>query len=70
MLLSPFAESDDLQVDPPLGHRSALAPQDAYNSMVDAGGAESVTPRPQELPQMMAAGKQGVLNSYWRGSIS
>ncbi|XP_063088806.1 ecto-NOX disulfide-thiol exchanger 1 isoform X4 [Cavia porcellus] len=53
-------ESDDLQVDPPLGHRSALAPQDAYNSMVDAGGAESVTPRPQELPQMMAAAADGL----------
>ena len=56
---SPFAESDDLRGDPALSHQSTPAPQDARNSIVDAGGGvESITQCPQQLPQMMAAGKR------------
>lgn len=55
---SPLAESDDLRGDPALGHPSASAPQDARNSIVDAGAVESITPCPPKLPQMMAAGKR------------
>ena len=56
-ILSPFAESDDLRGDPELSLQSASAPQDAHNSIVDVGGLESITQCPQQLPQMMAAGK-------------
>lgn len=47
----------DLRGDPALSHQSTPAPQDARNSIVDAGGVESITQCPQQLPQMMAAGK-------------
>lgn len=52
----PFPESDDLRGN---GTLSLLAPepQDARNSIVDAGGIDSITQCPQHLPQMMAAGK-------------
>uniref|UniRef100_A0A8D1KP59 Ecto-NOX disulfide-thiol exchanger 1 n=2 Tax=Sus scrofa TaxID=9823 RepID=A0A8D1KP59_PIG len=53
-------ESDDLRGDPALGHPSAPAPQDARNSIVDAGAVESITPCPPKLPQMMAAAADGL----------
>ena len=52
-----FAESDDVRGDPALSHQSAPAPRDARNSVVDAGGVESITQCSRQLPQMMAAGK-------------
>lgn len=58
LLLSPFAEPDDLlRGDPALSRQSAPGPQDARDSIVDAGGVESIARCPQQLPQMMAAGK-------------
>lgn len=54
----PFAESDDLRGDPALSHQNAPAAQDGPTSVVDAGGLESITRCPQQLPQMMAAGKR------------
>ncbi|XP_068382792.1 ecto-NOX disulfide-thiol exchanger 1 isoform X3 [Eschrichtius robustus] len=54
-------ESDDLRGDPALSHQSPPAPQDARNSIVDAGGGvESITQCPQQLPQMMAAAADGL----------
>ncbi|XP_057388906.1 ecto-NOX disulfide-thiol exchanger 1 isoform X4 [Balaenoptera acutorostrata] len=54
-------ESDDLRGDPALSHQSTPAPQDARNSIVDAGGGvESITQCPQQLPQMMAAAADGL----------
>ncbi|XP_059985453.1 ecto-NOX disulfide-thiol exchanger 1 isoform X6 [Lagenorhynchus albirostris] len=53
-------ESDDLRGDPALSHQSTPAPQDARNSIVDAGGVESITQCPQQLPQMMAAAADGL----------
>ncbi|XP_028353689.1 ecto-NOX disulfide-thiol exchanger 1 isoform X6 [Physeter macrocephalus] len=53
-------ESDDLRGDPALSHQSTPAPQDARNSIVDAGGLESITQCPQQLPQMMAAAADGL----------
>ncbi|XP_030881003.1 ecto-NOX disulfide-thiol exchanger 1 [Leptonychotes weddellii] len=53
-------ESDDLRGDPALSHQSAPAAQDAPNSVVDAGGVESITRCPQQLPQMMAAAADGL----------
>ena len=52
----PFAESDDVRGDPALSHQSTPAAQDARDSVVDAGGVESITQCSQQLPQMMAAG--------------
>ncbi|XP_059758634.1 ecto-NOX disulfide-thiol exchanger 1 isoform X5 [Balaenoptera ricei] len=54
-------DSDDLRGDPALSHQSTPAPQDARNSIVDAGGGvESITQCPQLLPQMMAAAADGL----------
>ncbi|XP_022430611.1 ecto-NOX disulfide-thiol exchanger 1 isoform X3 [Delphinapterus leucas] len=53
-------ESDDLRGDPALSHQSTPAPQDVRNSIVDAGGVESITQCPQQLPQMMAAAADGL----------
>ncbi|XP_022264048.1 ecto-NOX disulfide-thiol exchanger 1 isoform X4 [Canis lupus baileyi] len=53
-------ESDDLRGDPALSHQSAPAPQDAPNSGVDAGGVESISRCPQQLPPMMAAAADGL----------
>nr|XP_031540573.1 ecto-NOX disulfide-thiol exchanger 1 [Vicugna pacos] len=53
-------DSDDLRGDPALSHQGAPAPQDARNSVVDAGGVESITQCPQQLPQMMAAAADGL----------
>lgn len=53
-------ESNDLRGDPALSHPTAPASQDAHNSIVDAGGIESITQCPQQLPQMMAAAADGL----------
>ncbi|XP_058898183.1 ecto-NOX disulfide-thiol exchanger 1 isoform X1 [Kogia breviceps] len=53
-------ESDDLRGDPAPSHQSTPTPQDARNSVVDAGGLESITQCPQRLPQMMAAAADGL----------
>ncbi|XP_036687890.1 ecto-NOX disulfide-thiol exchanger 1 isoform X3 [Balaenoptera musculus] len=54
-------EPDDLRGDPALSRQSTPAPQDARNSIVDAGGGvESITQCPQQLPQMMAAAADGL----------
>ncbi|XP_074185427.1 ecto-NOX disulfide-thiol exchanger 1 isoform X3 [Rhinolophus sinicus] len=52
-------ESDDLRGN---GTLSLLAPepQDARNSIVDAGGVDSITQCPQHLPQIMAAAADGL----------
>lgn len=57
-VLSSPAESNAVRGDPPLSCQSTQAPHGACNSMVDAAAAfESIAQCPQELPQMMAAGK-------------
>ncbi|XP_019303018.1 ecto-NOX disulfide-thiol exchanger 1 isoform X6 [Panthera pardus] len=53
-------ESDDLRGEPALSHQSAPAPKDAHSSVVDAGGVESISRCPQQLPQMMAAAADGL----------
>ncbi|KAI4565099.1 hypothetical protein MJT46_009442 [Ovis ammon polii x Ovis aries] len=55
-----FRKSDDVRGDPALSHQSAPAPQDARNSVVGAGGVESITQCSQKLPQMMAAAADGL----------
>lgn len=56
-ILSSSAESDVLRGDPPLNCQSTGAPHGACLPMVDAAEFESIAQCPQELPQMMAAGK-------------
>lgn len=56
-ILSSFAESDVLRGDPPLNCQSTWVPHGACPPMVDAAEFESIAQCPQELPQMMAAGK-------------
>ncbi|XP_044782773.2 ecto-NOX disulfide-thiol exchanger 1 isoform X6 [Bubalus bubalis] len=53
-------ESDDVRGDPALSHQSTPAAQDARDSVVDAGGVESITQCSQQLPQMMAAAADGL----------